>query len=495
MNEFSSFDALGLAELVSTKQVTPSELLAQAISRAVAVNPKINAIVRPMHSQGRQAAQSMLSGAFAGVPFLLKDIHAAYAGVPLSNGSRLLRKFVPNADAEIVTRYKESGLVIFGKTNTSEFGILPVSEPDLFGPTRNPWDTRFTSGGSSGGAAAAVAAGIVPMAHGSDGGGSIRIPSSCCGLFGFKPSRGISPNGPDASELFFGYGTQHVLTRSVRDSAAALDAIAGPERGSFYKSISPQGYLRSLKSSVPSLRVALTTAPFLPATVNQECVRAAQKAATICEDLGHVVEEAAPRINRREFGHDYTVMCAAGVSLAIRFWEEHFGRSVGRPDIEEVTRLYREIGNNLSGTEVLFARDRLLSVQREMARFFRNYHVLLTPTLATPPVRIGNFEPSGILQTILDLSLSLPLRDVFKVDWALQQVIELLVSFGYAFTPFAPLANIAGLPSMSVPLFQNSNGLPIGVMFTSALGRDTLLFQLAGQLESSHPWKNRQANI
>jgi len=495
MNDYSKYDALGLAELVSKGQVTASELMEEAISRAAAVNPKINAIVGTMNARGRKDALTPVPGPFTGVPFLLKDIHAAYAGVPLTNGSRLLRKFRPQEDAEIVRRYKRGGLIVFGKTNTSEFGLLPVAEPDLFGPTRNPWNTNRTAGGSSGGAAAAVAAGIVPMAHGSDGGGSIRIPSSCCGLFGFKPSRGISPNGPDASELFFGYGTQHVLTHTVRDSATALDVVAGPERASFYRAIPVLNYAQAVQSPVPPLRIALTTDPFLPADVHPECDAAARRAATFCEDLGHTVEEAAPNINTEEFGRDYTVMCAAGVSLALRLWEGYFGRPVGRPDVEEVTALYREIGNNLSGPEVMFARDRLMAAQREMARFFRRYHVMLTPTLALPPVKIGHFEPRGLLQQILDLSLTLPFKDVFKSEFAREQVISWVVRYGYSFTPYAPLANIAGLPSMNVPLFQNQKNLPIGVMFTSALGRDTLLFKLAAQLESAHPWRQRKANI
>jgi amidase len=295
--------------------------------------------------------------------------------------------------------------------------------------------------------------------------------------------------------LFFGYGTQHVITRSVRDSATALDVIAGPERASFYRAIPPQNYAQALLIPVPPLRIALTTNPFLPADVHPTCDAAARKAATFCEDLGHTVEEEAPNIDREEFGRDYTIMCAAGVSLALRSWEAYFGRSVGRPDIEEVTALYREIGNNLSGTEVLFARDRLMAVQREMARFFRHYHVLLTPTLALPPVKIGHFEPTGLLQKILDLSLTFPFKDVFKSDFALQQIISWVVSFCYSFTPYAPLANIAGLPSMNVPLFQNQNDLPIGVMFTSALGRDTLLFRLAAQLESAHPWRDRRPTL
>jgi len=486
--DYCEHDALGIAELVSKGEVTSCEVLDQALARAEAVNSKVNAIVHFMAEEAKATAQNPIDGPFHGVPFLLKDLNAAYAGFPMSHGSRLLKNFTCEWTDDIVKRYRNAGLVVFGKTNTSEFGILPVAEPDVFGPTKNPWNLGRTAGGSSGGAAAAVATGIVPIAHASDGGGSIRIPASCCGVFGFKPSKGLAPSGPNASELFFGYGTQHVISRSVRDSAAALDVIAQPHSLARLKTPS----FRAVTSNKPQkrgLRIAVGATPYVDVVVDASCIAALWEAAHCCEDLGHYVEEAAPEFDRDLFRQDFFIVTCAGSLAALNFWQRSLGRNVSRPEIEVVTQLCRIIASNFSAAEFLDARDRLMSVQRRMETFLETFDVVLTPTLAIPPPELGSLRVPPLLTRILDISFSWPLREIYGCGWVIEQIMRRFPTVVYRFTPFAQLANVAGLPSMSVPLSRNSEGLPIGSMFTSAIGRDGMLLELASQLESHQAWR------
>jgi amidase len=287
--EYDRYDALALAELVRQGQITPLELCEEAIKRIEEINPKINAVVTPMYEQGRRAASGSLSGGpFAGVPLLIKDLGYAYTGVPMTYGCRALKDYVPEHDDEIVSRLKKTGAVIIGKTNTPEFGLLGITEPELFGPCRNPWNIAHTPGGSSGGSAAAVAAGLVPMAAGNDGGGSIRIPSAYCGLFGLKPSRGRNPTGPDQGQMWLGAAQNHVLTRSVRDSAAALDATQGPETGAPYDIRSPErSYLEELEKNPGRLKIAFNAQSPIGTKVHPECIRAVEETAYLLEELGH----------------------------------------------------------------------------------------------------------------------------------------------------------------------------------------------------------------
>jgi amidase len=311
--EYDHYDGLGLAELVRRKEVSPAELVEEAIRRIETVNPQINAVIHPMYDLARQQVQQGLpEGPFRGVPFLLKDLLVYYAGVPTRSGSRFFRDFVPDHDSEIVRRYRQAGVVVLGKTNTPELGLVPYTEPVLFGPSRNPWDLSRTTGGSSGGSGAAVAARLVPVAHGNDGGGSIRIPASCCGVFGLKPTRGRTPMGPDIGEAWRGMAINHVLTLSVRDSAAMLDATAGPDVGAPYIIPPPERpFLEEVGRDPGRLRIAFTTRPLLPGTVHPDCVRGVEETARLCQDLGHIVEEAAPQIDGHAFARDFlTMVCA-----------------------------------------------------------------------------------------------------------------------------------------------------------------------------------------
>ncbi|MGC4093904.1 MAG: amidase [Polyangiaceae bacterium] len=489
--EFGNFDAVGLSELVRRREVTPLELCDEAIARIERLNPQLNAVVTGLFDSARERAKQPfdMQSPVAGVPFLVKDLLSAVAGVPLSSGSRLYRNHVPSYDAELVRRYRRAGLLLVGKTNTPEFGLLPITEPVLFGACRNPWDLKRTPGGSSGGAAAAVAAGIVPVAHGGDGGGSLRIPASCCGLFGLKPSRGRNPVGPDASEHWLGLAVEHVVSRSVRDSAALLDASAGPELTSPYHAPARERpYLEELKRHQGKLRIAVSEKPHLRARVDPDCRRALADAAQLCRDLGHEVEEASVDIDADEFGHAFFTVICGSVAGGIERAASELGRRPARDELEVATWLAGLLGAELSAGQAILALEVLQDVARRALRLHDRFDILLTPTLSKPPLPIGALEPRGAEalahRTIANLGIGSVLR--------LKRVIKATVDRVFDFVPFTPLANVTGQPSMSVPLFWNEQGLPIGSMFTARLGEEATLFRLAAQLETARPWAKKR---
>lgn len=491
--EYPRFDALELARLVRAREVSPEELVDSAIEAIERLNPTLNAVVCRLDDDARRRAREPLSeGPFAGVPMLLKDLLSPYAGAPFTSGSRLYKGFVAKQDAELVRRYKAAGLIIAGKTNTPEFGIMPVTEPALFGPCRNPWNVARTPGGSSGGSAAAVAAGIVPVAHGGDGGGSIRIPASCCGLFGLKPSRGRNPSGPDASEHWLGFAAEHVLTRSVRDSAALLDVTAGPEVTSPYHAPPPPAsFLSEVGAPVRRLKIAFSTRPHLPGQVHADCVAAVHDAALLCEHLGHIVEEASPKIAGEAFAYHFFVLVCASVAAGLRESEELLGRSAAPEDVETPTWLAGLLGAQFGSSDVILALSALQSMSRDVLRFYENYDVLLTPVLGAPPLPIGALKPQGAElfahQTIARFKLGRALK--------FRRIVEATTSRVFEFVPFSPVANVTGQPSMSVPLYWNSQGLPIGTMFTARLGDEGTLLRLAAQLEVERPWRDKRPPI
>lgn len=472
MKDYADYDALGLAELVQNSSVSAHELLDAAIAEVERVNPGINAVVTQMYDQARAAIDSGLpDGPFTGVPFLLKDLRAQYTGVPTTSGSRLWKDRVASQDTELVARHKRAGLVIFGKTNTSEFGCCPSTEGTLFGATRNPWNTALSAGGSSGGAAAAVAAGIVPAAHGSDGGGSIRIPAACCGLFGFKGSRGINPAGPDYGEAWNGLSFEHALTRSVRDSAALLDATSGSAPGDPYCGpTADRAYLEEVSLAPPKLRVALQRHALSGASVHEDCVAAVDSTVQLLSELGHEVVEAVPSYDLDRTGAAYALLIAANVQAAIDEYCEQTGAEAGPQNIDNVIHLLGRTAHDKNATDMARAIWTMHGTGRQVAGFFNEYDVLLSPVTATPPPPIGTLDTSSDdVQAYLDA--------VFR------------------FIPFTALSNIAGIPSMAMPLHWNDSGLPIGVHFMAGYGRDGLLFQLAGQLEQAQPWADRKPQL
>ena len=487
-SEYGTYDGMGLAALVQAKEISPAELLEEAIERADRVNASINAIVIDMRAHARERARTELTGPFAGVPFLMKDLGAAYAGVKFQAGSRLYRGFYPPHHSELTERYLRAGLVVFGKTNTPELGILPVTEPELYGPTHNPWRRGHTPGGSSGGAAAAVAAGIVPLAHGSDGGGSIRIPAGCCGLFGHKPSKFRMPVGPDDTDRLFGFAIDHVITRSVRDSAAMLDATAGPEPSSIYYPKTDEGFLASL--DVPfdrPLRIAFTDEPLMPAPKNADATRAVQAAAKLCESLGHEVVEARPQFDSSTFARAFFYHFAISVAGELKWAEGCLRRPATAADVERMTWILAMAGRSLDGGDVVVQRRILHMQAAKIARFFSDYDVLLTPTTGAPPIAHGAMLPQGVEASVQKVFARLGVPAVLKIPGVLDRAL----ARAYDFAPYTMPFNVTGHPSASVPLYWTDDGLPLGSMVTARPGDDKTVLRLAKQLEEAAPWFDR----
>lgn len=486
--EYERYDGLGLAELVRRGEVTPSELVEAALARVDRWNPILNAVVHRLDEAARRTAAGPLpAGPFRGVPFLVKDLLEAVAGAPLSNGSRAYRGFVPAEDAEVVRRYRQAGFVILGKTNVPEFGLLAITEPEAFGPCRNPWALDRTPGGSSGGSAAAVAARIVPLASASDGGGSIRIPASHCGLFGLKPSRGRTPKGPLYGEIWFGAAEFGVLTRSVRDAAAALDLLAVPEPGAPYRIAPPAGsYLAALERDPPPLRIGWTSRSPLGSPVDPECARAAERAATLLAELGHRVEEAAPALEALPWSRAFLVALCASVAAEVRRLAAWRGRGAVRA-LEAPTRMLGLLGDATPAAELALALDTWDAVGRAYAAFFARYDLLLTPTVARPPTRIGELAPRRHERVLLAVGNALRAGRLYRAA----RVLDRLAYEHLAAVPFTPPVNLAGLPAMSVPLHWTSAGLPIGVHVVAPMGEEARLFALAAQLERAAPWADR----
>jgi amidase/6-aminohexanoate-cyclic-dimer hydrolase len=467
--EYEQHDGLGLAELVRRKEVTPGEVLEAALALAGERNPALNAIVSESREQARAAvAAGLPEGPFRGVPYLLKDLGALLAGAVTSYGSRLFEGFVADHDSEITARLKRAGLVIFGKTNTPELGLCPSTEPRLFGPTRNPWSPGHSAGGSSGGAAAAVAAGIVPMAHATDGGGSIRIPASCCGLVGLKPTRARNPMGPDAGEGWSGASVGHAVTRTVRDSAALLDATAGPDLGDPYWAPPPAGpYLAEVGRAPGRLRIALATRPWNGKPVHPECAAAAVAAARLCEGLGHHVEEASPAIDAGLLGAATRTIVGANVRFQLEARAAALGRELREDDVERETWRRALDGDTMRAADYARSIAVMHRTGRAVARFFATHDVLLSPTMCQPPYPLGVLDGSSTDEAaFLDALLS---------------------SIG-----FTSLFNASGNPAVSLPLHWSAAGLPIGVQFAARFGDEATLFRLAAQIEQAAPWSHRR---
>ncbi len=488
--EFHEYDGLGLAELVRAGQVSPTELVDEAIARIEARNPRINAVIRKMYETARETARTGVpDGPFAGVPFLIKDLLSTVEGVPTSCGTRILKDVPQPHDSEMVRRYRAAGLVILGKTNTPELGLLPYTEPEAFGPTNNPWDLTRTAGGSSGGSAAAVAAGMAPLAGGGDGGGSIRIPASCCGVFGLKPTRGRTPTGPDVGENWRGYVQEHVLTRSVRDSAAMLDAVAGPEVGApYWAPPQERPYLQEVTTAPGKLRIAFSSRPLMGHVVDPECEQGMRATVGLLEGLGHELVEASPPVEREAFSIAYLTVIAAETRDAIGQAAKLAGRKLSLADFEIGTRALAMLGQAFSAGQFAAALSYLQAASMEIARFFEAYDVLLTPTLARPPV------PTGSLQPTVSERRQVAIVSRLNAAWLMKTmgVIKPLADKTFAFMPYTAVFNVTGQPAMSVPLHWTAGGLPVGMHFVARFGDEATLFRLAGQLEGAQPWFERR---
>jgi amidase len=469
--EYNQYDGLGLAELVKKKEISASELCEEAITRIERVNPALNAVITPMYDLARKAVRDTLpDGPFHGVPFLLKDLLGDFAGVPQTMGSKALKNYIP----------------------AQEFGLKGVTEPELHGPTRNPWNTDHTPGGSSGGSAAAVAGGMVPMASANDGAGSIRIPAACCGLFGLKVTRGRTPNGPIHGRTWQGAVVEHVVSRSVRDSAAILDATQGPDPGAPYVIPPPhRPYLDEIQQSPEPLRIAFNTQSPIGTAVHPECIQAVEHTIGLLKELGHEVEEAQPDVDGQALGRGLIKLYSGEVAAAIDDLTPLLGRKVKPSDVESITWTLGILGRTYSAGQIVKARREWERAARIMGRFHEAYDVYLTPTLACPPVKIGELEPKPIELVLLKIVNALGLGRLLLATGA----IEKLAVENLSKTPFTQLANFTGQPAMSVPLYWTSDGLPCGLQFMGRYGDESTLLQLAAQLEKAQPWFEKRPAV
>ncbi len=470
--EFNSYDALGLAALIAKKKVSAREAVEEAIARAERMNPKLNAIVFTDYDRARDAAKGKLpKGPFTGVPMVLKDMRAGALGMPTRSGSRFMPPILADHDSMVVTQHRAAGLIPLAKTNVPEFGILPTTEGVLYGPARNPWNLAHTPGGSSGGSAACVAAGIVPIAHATDGGGSIRIPASNCGLVGLKVSRGRISQGPDAVDSTSGLSVDNVVTRSVRDTAVALDMTCGVNYGDPYFALPPEGsYLDGIKRKPKRMRIAVSFKSFAGKAMHPDVTAALKRAAKLCEELGHVVEEKTPAIDQSAMTAAFMTLWATNTASGIAQLVQLTNRQPSTDVIEGLTLGLYEIGKSITAIQHIQAQQALFRVGRVMATFHETYDAWLTPTLATPPLKLG-------------------IVDVMEQD--VQKAFAPILDY----VPFTATQNATGQPAINVPLHWNKDNLPIGVQFVARSGGEMLLLKLAAELEKAAPWAQNYSKV
>lgn len=488
--EYVNYDGIGLGELVSKGKVSASELLEAAIERANTLNPTLNAIIHRFDERARnQISQGLMDGVFKGVPFLLKDLTAVFEGEPMKMGSRGIN-WIPDYDSEMVKRMKQTGVVTFGKTNTPEFGLIITTEPKAHGPTHNPYKQGYSTGGSSGGSACAVAAGIVPMAGGGDGGGSIRFPSAWCGVFGLKPSRGLNPLGPDIGQAWNGAVAEHLLTRSVRDSAAMLDHTAGWEPGSPFKIVKDEsGYLNATLSDPKPLKIALSKKPLIENTkIEQEVLDALYDTAKQLESLGHKVEEAEPNIDTSRFQSDFFIVVCSHTAANENEMIRKFGKQAVA-QFEPATKNMAQIGRSIKAHEFLHASEGWHLHSRAMGELFTQYDVMICPTVPSTAVPHGEL-PAGKKDELL-MQMSGTFASLGSGKLALKSgIAQQLAHPVLSKMAFTILGNISGLPAMSVPLHISSKGLPIGIQFYGNMCKETTLLSLASQLERAGLFKS-----
>ncbi|MDH4385678.1 MAG: amidase family protein [Caulobacter sp.] len=470
--DYANHDGLGLAALVKSGQVTPAELVEAAIERIERHNPVLNAVVHKAYDEARATAASDLpDGAFKGVPFLIKDLGAQVKGWPRTSGSVFAQIAADEADNELVSRYRASGVVLVGKSNTPEFGIPGVTTSRRLGPCSNPWDTSRISGGSSGGAASATAAGLVPLAHASDGLGSIRIPAACCGLVGLKTTRDRNPNGGEDHDRAIGFAVDHVVSRTVRDSAAMLDATGYPEPASPYAYPAKTGpYLEEVSRSPGRLRISWSSETANGKPIDPEIQARLEETAETLRALGHEVIERGLNVDYRGLYRAQTLVSASNFAAGMRRWIEKIGHEPAEGEIEGLARRAYEGGKRVSGEQALWGWQQLRLLNRQILARFEDIDVHLTPVLGTVPPK------HELLDTLTD--------DLKTFDQAQARTF-----------PFTPPFNFTGQPSLSLPLHQSTEGLPIAMMFTSRYADEATLFRLAGQLEKEMPWKDRRPQV
>ncbi len=492
-SEYLQHDATGLAKLVANGETSASELLELAIARHHALNPALNAVCQPMFDIAAERVKQPLEGPLAGVPILIKDVIQDYAGLASSRGNKVYSQIKAKQHAHLVQRLLDAGAIIMGKTNTPELALKGVTDPALFGRSNNPWNLAHTTGGSSGGSAAAVAAGIVPIAGANDGGGSIRIPAACCGLFGLRPSRGRVSVGPAISEVWEGANSDLVVSRSVRDSALALDIMGGSNPGDPFIIEPPSGSYRELAQREPgTLRIGYSTRSPVDTPVHPEAVKAVERSVELLRSLGHEVEEAAP---------DYD-----GQQLARCFLDMYFGqtaatvdeaRQLGAKDrdFELLTRTLAAFGRAMSSSQYIRSHRQWNDFSQSLGRYYQQYDLFMTPAIAHPPMRHERGDIPRKQAQVLELLLSTGMLPLLARWGLLENMVNDMARRNLTYVPFTQLANLTGTPAMSVPLHWTENGLPLGVQFNAPFGSEVLLLQLATQLEQAQPWSGRWPEI
>ncbi len=471
-DEYSDYDGLGLAELVARREVSPGDLVEAAIERIEKLDPALNAVVhRAFESARSDAAKELPDGPFRGVPFLIKDLGCPVGGMPRTSGSRYLKDEVPEQDGILTRRYRQAGVVILGKTNTPEFGITGTTESAHLGPCRNPWNSDHISGGSSGGSAAATAAGMVPLAHASDGLGSIRIPAACCGLVGLKTTRDRNPNGMDDTDRVIGFSVDHVVSRTVRDSAAMLDWTGQPEPGCPYAvPAKERPYLEEIERDAGRLRIGFSTATPSGRPIDPEIESALHDLAKQLEDLGHDVFEATIDVDWRQLYAAQSVVSSASAAANLAHMIERVGREPKEDELESLTWAGIRHGRKQDGESVMRAWGTMRLLTRKIVAAHDGFDVLLTPVLGTDPPKVGHIDPVGLAP-----------REVGKRQARV--------------FPFTPPCNFTGQPAISLPLAWSEAGLPIGMQFAARYADEATLFRLAAQLEEARPWKNRRPAV
>ncbi len=473
-NDYTSCDGLGLAELVTRKELKPEELVATALAAVENVNPKLNAVVQTLAPQAEAELRGGLpQGPFTGVPFLIKELVLHAKNVRCDMGSKLAHGFVSPEDTELMARFRRAGLVLVGTTQTPELGYSPTTETVLFGPVHNPWDLTRSAGGSSGGSAAAVAAGIVPIAYANDGGGSIRIPASCNGLVGLKPSRDRVPDGPDYGDPLCGLACEFAVTRSVRDAAALLDAVAGADVGAPGHPVPPdRPYLEQVSTPPGRLRIAWTTTPPSGAKIDPECEKAVHDTVRLLTDLGHTLVEERPRYDWDAFLDSVHVIWTAYTTAVVNDLATAFGRKPGPDNLEAATLACYEDGNRYTAADLFKALTHGNLLSRQVGAFFQSVDAFLTPTIARTPAPLGEFDQNR--------------KGMTGMEWTRQ-------IFTYA--PFTAVFNSTGQPAISLPLHWSASGLPIGVQIAGRFGDEATLFRLAAQLEQARPWAGKRPPV
>lgn len=487
-SEYCQYDALGLAELVRKGEVTPAELLAVAAQRMDELNPQLNAVIHNFVPAAQaRLRKTVPTGPFAGVPFILKDLLDDLAGEPTSFGTAEVRWW-PEQNAEMVNRYLAAGLVPFAKSNLPEFGLMISTESKAFGPAHNPWKLGHSTGGSSGGSAAVVAARIVPMASANDGGGSIRFPAACCGVFGLKPSRGRNPTGPLEAESWDGAIAGHPITLSVRDSAAMLDCLSGPEPGApFAIPKAPESFLAGLERPLKPLRIGYSDRPMVPATVSPQAKAALAHTVKLLKDLGHQVEPAHPAIDADQMWRDFMVVISGHTAAKVEQIKQIWGSKVAA-SLEPGTLSAAMLGRSFSSADVALAKEGWHKVRMAMANYLSEFDLLLTPTLIGEPAAHGVIPPTAFESLQMRLGHRLPLGKLLMRSGLLFALSERVMSR----MAFTLVGNVSGLPAMSVPLYWTDKGLPLGSQFVGRMLDEGRMLQLARQLEAAQPWFERR---